>query len=314
MLVTGNEGVLVQGITGRQGRFWAMRMAECGTRILAGATPGKGGQSAGGIPVYDSAREAAMHHRLEATVLFVPPLGFASAARDALSAGIGKIVALTEHVPSQDVMEVLAMARERGAEVLGPNTAGLVVPGAASLGIMPAFAASIFRPGSVGVVSRSGSLGTLACLNLAQAGYGQSAFIGVGGDPILGTTIADAVRELDRHPATHSVVIVGEIGGVMEERAAEYIAGMTKPVIALIAGRTAPHGRRMGHAGAIINGQAGTGDAKVRALRASGATVIDMPSQLAGALDERGLTLSDTAPPPAVFHAAGGPAGSSGEH
>ena len=289
MLVTGDEGVLVQGITGRQGRFWASRMAECGTQILAGATPGKGGQRADGVPVYDSAREAAAHHQLQATVLFVPPLGFASAARDALAAGISKIVALTEHIPSQDVMEVLAEARDRGAQVLGPNTAGLVVPGAASLGIMPAFAGNIFRPGTVGVVSRSGSLGTLACLHLVQAGYGQSAFVGVGGDPILGTTIVDAVRELDQHPATRCVVIVGEIGGVMEESAAEYIAGMAKPVIALIAGRTAPPGKRMGHAGAIISGRLGTGEAKVCTLRAAGATVIDIPGHFAGALQERGV-------------------------
>jgi succinyl-CoA synthetase alpha subunit len=289
MLVTSAEGVLVQGITGRQGRFWTARMAACGTRIVAGATPGKGGQTVDGIPVYDSAREAALRHQIEVSVLFVPPLEFADAALDALSAGIRKIVALTEHVPYQDVMGVLAEARDRGAQVLGPNTAGLVVPGAASVGIMPAFAAGIFRPGTVGVVSRSGSLGTLICWQLVRAGYGQSAFIGVGGDPILGTTILDAVRELDQHPATSAIVIVGEIGGTMEEHAASYIATMAKPVVALIAGRSAPAGRRMGHAGAIISGHTGSGAAKTTALRDAGATIIDIPGQLASALCERAL-------------------------
>ncbi|MGH3342721.1 MAG: succinate--CoA ligase subunit alpha [Carbonactinosporaceae bacterium] len=305
MLVTRDDAVLVQGITGKQGRFWTARMRECGTRIVAGASPGKGGQvvtadTAAGdagdrteIPVYDSPAEAARHHELDLSVLFVPPLALRNAALDALAAGVRKLVLLTEHVPYQDVMEILADAHDRGAQVLGPNTAGLVVPGEASIGIMPGFATNIFRPGTVGVVSRSGSLGTLVCLNLVQAGYGQSAFLGIGGDPILGTTTADALSIFDRDARTKAVVVVGEIGGALEERAAEYVAGMSKPVLALIAGRTAPPGRRMGHAGAIVSGHTGTGEAKVQALRAAGATVVDVPGQL-------GEVLHDLAVPAAL--------------
>ncbi|MGH3329163.1 MAG: succinate--CoA ligase subunit alpha [Streptomycetales bacterium] len=293
MLVTRDDAVLVQGITGKQGRFWTARMRECGTRVVAGASPGRGGQvvaaaatagAAAGdrnqIPVYDSPAEAASNHEIDLSVLFVPPLALKSAALDALAAGVRKLVLLTEHVPYQDVMEVLADARDRGAQVLGPNTAGLVVPGEASIGIMPGFATNIFRPGNVGVVSRSGSLGTLVCLNLVRAGYGQSAFLGIGGDPILGTTTTDALRIFDHDVRTEAVVVVGEIGGALEERAAEYVDGMSKPVLALIAGRTAPPGRRMGHAGAIVSGHTGTGEAKVQALRAAGATVVDVPGQL----------------------------------
>ena len=197
MLVTGKETVVVQGITGKQGSFWTERMIECGTNVVAGASPNKGGRTVAGIPVYDSVVEAAKAHRLDVAVLFVPPLAAKTAVLDAIAAGVRKVVFLTEHVPYHDVMYVLAEARERGVQILGPNTAGLVVPGEASVGIMPGFAKNIFQPGNIGVVSRSGSLGTLLALNLVTAGYGQSAFIGIGGDPILGTTTSDAVRILD---------------------------------------------------------------------------------------------------------------------
>lgn len=286
MLVTGSEPVVVQGITGRQGSFWTERMLECGTSIVAGVSPGKAGRTVAGVPVYDSVTDAASEHPLGVSVLFVPPLAAKAAALDAIGASVPKIVLLTEHVPYHDVMEVLAEARERGTQVLGPNTAGLVVPGEASVGIMPGFATSIFRPGNVGVVSRSGSLGTLVALQVAAAGLGQSAFIGIGGDPILGTTTTDAVRILDTDPRTDAVVLVGEIGGTMEEEAAAYIAGMAKPVVAFIAGRSAPPGRRMGHAGAIVTGSRGSGDSKVRALTEAGARVVDMPSQVATALKD----------------------------
>lgn len=286
MLVTGSEPVVVQGITGRQGSFWTERMLECGTSIVAGVSPGKAGRTVAGVPVYDSVTDAAGEHPLGVSVLFVPPLAAKAAALDAIGASVPKIVLLTEHVPYHDVMEVLAEARERGTQVLGPNTAGLVVPGEASVGIMPGFATSIFRPGNVGVVSRSGSLGTLVALQVAAAGLGQSAFIGIGGDPILGTTTTDAVRILDTDPRTDAVVLVGEIGGTMEEEAAAYIAGMAKPVVAFIAGRSAPPGRRMGHAGAIVTGSRGSGDSKVRALTEAGARVVDMPSQVATALKD----------------------------
>lgn len=292
MLVGAEDAVLVQGITGKQGAFWAARMRECGTRIVAGVSPGKGGQEVDGVPVYGSVAEAAAREPLDVAVMFVPALAAKAAALDALEAGVRKIVFLTEHVPVQDVMEVLAVARNRDAQVLGPNTAGLVVPGEASVGIMPGFAANIFRPGNVGVVSRSGSLGTLVCLTVVQSGYGQSAFIGIGGDPILGTTTLDAVRILDGDPRTDAVVVVGEIGGAMEEEAAAYIAGMQKPVVAFIAGRSAPPERRMGHAGAIVSGKVGTGEGKVGALRQAGAVVVDIPTDIGRALVDAGVPRS----------------------
>jgi succinyl-CoA synthetase alpha subunit len=289
MLISARDKVVVQGLTGRQGSFWAERMAECGTRIVAGASPGKGGREVGGIPVYDSVADAARRHPIDLSVLFVPPLAVRAAATDAIEAGVRKIVLLTEHVPYQDVMHLLADARDHGARVLGPNTAGLVVPGVGSVGIMPGFAANIFRPGSIGLISRSGSLGTLVALNLVRAGYGQSAFIGIGGDPILGTTTLDAVRELDEDERTDAVVLVGEIGGSMEEDAADYIATMTKPVVAFIAGRSAPPDRRMGHAGAIVSAGRGGGRSKVAALEAAGATVVDLPSGIGDALRAAGV-------------------------
>lgn len=289
LLPSGRDNVLVQGLTGRQGSFWAARMAECGTAIVAGATPGKGGREVDGVPVYDSAVQAASDHDLDATVLFVPPLTAKDACLDALTAGIRLIVLLAEHVPYQDTMTVLAEARDAGATVLGPNTAGLVVPEVCSLGIMPAFAKNIFRPGRIGVVSRSGSLGTLACLELVQAGYGQTAFLGIGGDPIIGTTTRDALQAFEADDATDAVVLVGEIGGVMEENAAEFAASMTKPVVAFIAGRSAPPGRRMGHAGAIVTGSRGTGASKVSALSSAGVEVVDVPSQLPAALGATGV-------------------------
>jgi succinyl-CoA synthetase alpha subunit len=289
MLVSEQDNVVVQGLTGRQGSFWAARMAECGTRIVAGASPGKGGREVDGVPVYDSVTEAARRHRLDVSVLFVPPLAVLAATRDAISAGVKKIVLLTEHVPYHDVMNLLAEAREHGVQVLGPNTAGLVVPGVASVGIMPGFARNIFRPGSIGVISRSGSLGTLVALNLVDAGYGQSAFIGIGGDPILGTTTLDAVRELDEDDRTEAIVVVGEIGGSMEEEAAAYLATASKPVVAFIAGRSAPPDRRMGHAGAIVSAGRGSGTSKVDALTAAGVHVVDLPGQIGEALRAAGV-------------------------
>lgn len=284
MLISSQDTVIVQGITGRQGSFWTRRMTEYGTRVVAGTSPGRGGQVADGIPVYDSVAEAVREHTVDVSVLFVPPLAARAAALDAIQSGVRKIVFLTEHVPYHDVMEVLAEARDAGTQVLGPNTAGIVVPGQVTAGIMPAFAANVFRPGRVGVVSRSGSLGTLVALNLVGAGFGQSVFLGIGGDPILGTTTLDAVRALDADPRTDAVVLVGEIGGTMEEDAAPYISGMRKPVVAFIAGRSAPPGRRMGHAGAIVAGGRGDGGSKVRALTEAGATVVDLPSEIPAAL------------------------------
>ena len=287
MIVRSHETVLIQGITGRQGSFWTERMQAYGTKVVGGVNPRKAGIEHCGVPVYGSAAEAARRGSIDASVLFIPPMGVKGAALDAIEAGIKKLVILTEHVPVQDVMYLLAAARETGAQVLGPNTAGAVTPGECFLGFMPAFNARVFQPGRVGVVSRSGSLGTLVCLDLVGAGFGISAFIGIGGDPILGTTIAEALVELDRDRGTDSVVIVGEIGGAMEEAAADYAQGMTKPVVAFIAGAAAPPGKRMGHAGAIVLGDKGTFAAKRRALEAAGATVVATPAEIGPALTAR---------------------------
>ena len=287
MIVRGSQRVLVQGITGRQGTYWTERMREYGTRIVAGVNPKKAGTLHCGVPVYASAGCAMREVGFDVSVLFIPPLGVKAAARDAIEAGCTGLVVLTEHVPVQDVMELLAMARANGAAVVGPNTAGLITPGACFVGFMPAFETDIFRPGRVAVISRSGSLGTLICLNLVQAGYGESAFIGIGGDPVVGTTTRDALQVLDADDGTDAVVVVGEIGGTMEEDAAEYAQGMAKPVVAFIAGSAAPPGKRMGHAGAIVMGDRGTYASKRKALEAAGVEVLDTPSGVGRALRAR---------------------------
>ena len=284
MIVRAQDHVAVAGITGRQGRFWTERMRDCGTTIVAGTSPGKGGQNVEGIPVYDALSDARTKHHIDLAVLFTPPLTTRAAVSDALAAGIKKIVVLTEHIPVHEVMCFLADARDAGAQVIGPNTAGIVTPGEGAVGIMPGHVPSIFQPGSVGIVSRSGSLGTLVCLNVVRAGFGESAFIGIGGDPVLGTTTRDALEILDRDERTKVAVIVGELGGAMEEEAADYARTMCKPVLAFIAGRTAPPGRRMGHAGAIVEGSRGSGDSKVSALRDAGVRVVDTPSEIGAAL------------------------------
>jgi len=284
VILRGTDRVLVQGITGKQGTYWTERMQAYGTRIVAGVNPKKAGTGHCGVPVYETAREAMRETGFDVSVLFIPPLGVKAAAQDAIEAGCGQLVILTEHVPVQDVMALLAMARANGAAVVGPNTAGLVTPGACFAGFMPAFEADIFRPGRVGVISRSGSLGTLICLNLVQAGYGESAFIGIGGDPIVGTTTRDALQVLDADERTDAVVMVGEIGGTMEEDAAEYARAMVKPVVAFIAGSASPAGKKMGHAGAIVMGDKGTYASKRKALEAAGVEVLDTPSDVGRAL------------------------------
>jgi succinyl-CoA synthetase alpha subunit len=286
MIVRGGERVLVQGITGRQGSFWTERMQAYGTRIVGGVNPKKAGTTHCGVPVYDSARAAMDASGFDVSVLFIPPLGVRDAACDAIEAGAKKLVVLTEHIPVQDVMYFLAAAREHSIEVIGPNTAGLVTPGECFVGFMPAFNEHIFSRGRIGVISRSGSLGTLICLNLVRAGFGESAFIGIGGDPILGTTTRDALVTLDRDAQTEAVVIVGEIGGALEEEAAEYADSMRKPIVAFIAGRASPPGKRMGHAGAIVMGARGSYDSKRRALERAGVTVLDTPSHVARAVSD----------------------------
>jgi succinyl-CoA synthetase alpha subunit len=202
------------------------------------------------------------------------------AALDAVRAGVRQVVVLVEHTPVHDMMEIFAEAEARGARILGGNSPGLVVPGRYFIGILPAWEATIFQPGPVGIVSRSGSLGTLVCVNLTRARLGQSAFVGIGGDPIAGTTFRDVLEMFERDPRTEAVALLGELGGALEEEAAEYVSAMRKPVVAFIAGQTAPPGKRMGHAGAIVGGSAGTAASKMAVLRAAGARVADVPSQV----------------------------------
>ncbi len=236
--------------------------------------------------MWATAVDASKAGAIDAAVLFIPPFGVKEALLDAINAGIGKIVCLTEHVPVHDTMYALAAARERGARIVGPNTAGLVTTGESFVGFMPAFNSRVFKPGRIGVVSRSGSLGTLVCLNLVQAGLGISSFIGIGGDPIIGTTTRDALEELDRDPGTDAVALVGEIGGAMEEDAAIYAATMKKPVAAFIAGAASPPGKKMGHAGAIVMGDKGSYAAKKGALEAAGVTVCPTPNGIPVVLKE----------------------------
>ena len=277
--------ILVQGITGRQGTFWTERMQAYGARIVGGVNPKKAGSEHCGVPVHGSA-VAAARHGFDVSILFIPPLAVKAAALDAIEAGARMVLILTEHIPVHDVMHVLAAAREAGTRIVGPNTAGGVTVGETFTGFMPAFNPRIFRRGGVGVLSRSGSLGTLLCRNIVSAGFGQSAFVGIGGDPVIGTTIRDALEALDRFPGTEAVVIVGEIGGTMEEDAAEYAATMSKPVLAFIAGRAAPKGKKMGHAGAIVMGDRGTWASKKSALESAGVRVLSTPVHVGDALKE----------------------------
>ena len=287
MIIRGGERVLVQGITGKQGSFWSQRMIEYGTRIVGGVNPRRAGETHLNRPVWGAAVDATMDIHIDASVLFIPPLGVKAAALDAIQAGIGKLVILTEHVPVHDVMYFIAAAREAGVRIAGPNTAGLVTPGECFAGFMPAFNEHIFKPGHVGVISRSGSLGTLVCLNLVRDGFGISAFVGIGGDPIIGTTTRDALVALDQDERTEAIVMIGEIGGAMEEEAAEYAAGMTKPMVAFIAGAASPPGKRMGHAGAIVMGGKGTYAAKKAALEEAGVAVLPTPGEIGSVLRER---------------------------
>lgn len=280
------EGVVVQGITGREARFWTARMIAYGTHVVAGVTPGKGGQDVDGIPVYDTVDEALRRQHVDTTVLFVPPRAAKAAAREAIAARLETVVVLTEHIPTHDTMEILADADENDVNIIGPNSPGIVFPGRYFVGILPAWETSIFSPGPVGVVSRSGSLGTLVSVELVRRGLGQSAFIGIGGDPVLGTTFYDALSQFESDPDTRAVALIGEIGGTMEEDAADFVEHMSTPVVAFIAGASAPEGKRMGHAGAIVNGDKGTARSKMDSLRQAGARIADVPSQMSELLAE----------------------------
>ena len=284
MIVRRKDRVVVIGITGKQGTFWTEKMIAYGTNVVAGVNPKRAGETHVGVPIFDTPAEAKQKIGVDVAVMFVPPPMAKQAAVAAAEANIKLLVVLTEHIPAQDVMEIHAAAKRHGARIVGPNTAGLVTPGECFVGIMPAFVPSVFKPGRVGVISRSGSLGTLICLQLTRAGIGQSTFIGIGGDPMLGTTTRDALEALEEDRGTDAVVIVGEIGGVMEEAAATYAKRMKKPAVAFIAGAAAPPNKKMGHAGAIVTGDAGSYAGKRKALEAGGVVVVDTPAQIGAAV------------------------------
>lgn len=273
--------VLVQGITGSEARYWTEQMLSYGTKVVAGVTPKKGGQEVHGVPVYNSVKEACDAQTISLSVLFVPPRFVKSAAFEAIEAGVPQIVILTEHIPIHDVMEVLAFAEQKGTKIIGPNCPGIVYPGKDFIGIMPGWLENLFQEGNVGVLSRSGSLGALICLHLTQAGIGQSAFLGIGGDAIVGTTTKDALEVFENDSNTKVVVLLGEIGGVMEEEAASYIPSMTKPVVSFIGGQSAPEGKRMGHAGAMVAAGKGTAQSKMTALKDAGVHIANAPSEIA---------------------------------
>jgi len=283
IIIDENTNVIVQGMTGNQGAFHTRRMLAYGTRIVGGVSPGKGGQSLDGVPVYDTVFAAVEADRVDASVLFIPAPLAKDAAFEAIDAGVKTVVIVTEHIPVHDAMEIVALARRRGATIIGPNTFGIVSSGKCKIGIPPN---QFFVPGPVGVVARSGTLTYEIVGNLTANGFGQSTVVGLGGDRVNGLTFVDVLKMFEQDPETRAVILVGEIGGNAEEEAAVFIKTMTKPVIAYIAGKSAPPGKRMGHAGAIIERGKGTFDGKVKVLQEAGAAVATLPFDVPGILKE----------------------------
>jgi len=277
--------VLVQGITGSQGRFHTGLMLDYGTRVVTGVTPGRGGEAVEGVPVFDTIAEAQLERMADASIMFVPARFALDPALEAIEAGLDPVVIITENIPIRDTMEIMARARLRGTTIVGPNTPGLIRPGASKMGIMPS---QVFRKGPVGVVSRSGTLFYEVAAHITRMGLGQSMCVGIGGDPIVGLDFVDVLRWFLEDDETEAVALIGEIGGDAEEKAAEFISEgeFTKPVAAYVAGRAAVPGKRMGHAGAIIQGSAGTAQGKMEALRDAGAAVGEQPRDVARALKE----------------------------
>lgn len=280
ILVSENTRAVVQGITGSQGVFHTKLMMEYGTKIVAGVTPGKGGTSVHGIPVYDTVSEAMETHKATASIIFVPAPGAKEAAFEAIDAGLNPVIMITEGIPVRDTMEIVAVTREKKTSLIGPNTPGIITPGECKLGIMPG---QVFGKGDVGLMSRSGTLTYEIAAGLTKSGVGETTCVGIGGDPIVGLTFIELLEIFREDEDTKAVALIGEIGGNAEEQAAEYIkkTSYPKPVAAYIAGRTAPPGKRMGHAGAIISGKTGTADSKIEALRSAGVSVAEKPTDVA---------------------------------
>ncbi len=282
ILINRNTKVLVQGITGKQGQFHTGQMLEYGTDIVAGVTPGKGGQEIFGLPVFNTVREAKEKTGADASVIYVPPAYAADSILEAADAGIRIIVCITEGIPVKDMCRVKQYLRGKETVLIGPNCPGIITPGECKIGIMPGY---IHKPGHVGIVSRSGTLTYEAVKQLSDRGIGQSTVVGIGGDPVKCTGFLEILKAFEEDPDTYAVVMNGEIGGSGEEEAAEYIRNhMTKPVAAFIGGRTAPEGKRMGHAGAIISAGKGTAAGKIEALRNAGAEIADTPDEIGEAL------------------------------
>lgn len=284
ILINKETRVLVQGITGREGAFHTKQMLAYGTNVVAGVTPGKAGESVEGVPVYNTVREAVENEGVNTSIVFVPPRFAADAVLEAIDAGIGLVVCITEWIPIHEMMRVTAYARAKGTRLIGPNCPGLISPGQSLVGILPGV---IFQPGPVGLVSRSGTLTYEVVNELSSRGIGQSTCVGIGGDPIIGTRFIDVLKLFEADPETKAVVMIGEIGGSDEEEAAEYIKSMKTPVVGFISGRTAPPGKRMGHAGAIISGKTGTAESKIRALAGAGVPVADTISEIVDLIQER---------------------------
>ena len=286
VFVDRNTRLVVQGITGRDGSFHSKQMIAYGTPVVAGVTPGKGGQTfEGAVPVFNTVAEAVAKTGANTSVIYVPPMGAAGAMIEAADAGIRLVVCITEGVPVMDMLKVMPFLRERGARLVGPNCPGLISPGQAKVGIIPG---NICAPGRIGVVSRSGTLTYEIVNHLTRNGLGQSTCVGIGGDPIIGTNFIDALRAFQDDPDTDAVVMMGEIGGTAEQEAAEFVkAHLTKPVVGFIAGQTAPPGRRMGHAGAIISGSSGTAAEKIQAFEAAGISVMKRPIDVVDLVKKR---------------------------
>lgn len=277
---------IVQGITGTQGSFHTRLMLDYGTQIVAGVTPGRGGTQVHGVPVYDTVEEAVKEHEANASIIFVPAPFAADAALEAMECELKTVVIITEHIPVKDAIQVMAYAKEHGVVIIGPNTPGVITTGECKLGVMPAH---VFRPGIVGMASRSGTLTYEIAAGLSARGLGQSTCVGLGGDPIVGLSFVEVLRMFEEDKHTEAVALIGEIGGNLEELAADFVSteGYTKPIVAFVAGRTAPPGKRMGHAGAIIMGRTGTAKSKIEAFEAAGVSVAEKPGDVARLLSER---------------------------
>jgi succinyl-CoA synthetase alpha subunit len=282
IMLTRGHRIIVQGITGNQGQFHTRQMKAYGAAVVGGVSPGRGGSEVEGVPVFNTVREAVATTGADASIVFVPAPFAKDAAFEALENGIRLLVLIPEHIPVQDSIAIVTRAQDLGATVIGPNTFGIISPGEQTkMGIMPNH---IYKPGPVGVVARSGTLSYEIAFALSNAGLGQTTVVGMGGDPVVGQTFISVLRQFKDDPDTKAVVMVGEIGGSAEEEAAEYLAEFKKPVVAYLAGRAAPPGKRMGHAGAIIERGRGTLESKERALTAAGARVVTMPWQVAEAV------------------------------